>query len=176
MSVKEADTVEEDGYTNLGELSGPLSYESHDILSMRSHERLQDSPMEEKDHGREYQREGYEHLNELMRPAPVENPQENEIYQHSDLEEARSHEQQYEKRAGKERLEQQTQSTPSLPVASSTSCAIEHETYGNSASKMQKHLYVTSYLILFSILGTLARLGLQALTIYPGAPVVFSNL
>ncbi|KAI4217943.1 MAG: hypothetical protein L6R40_008812, partial [Gallowayella cf. fulva] len=32
-------------------------------------------------------------------------------------------------------------------------------------------LYTISYLILFSILGTLARLGLQALTFYPGAPV-----
>lgn len=176
MSVKEADSVEEDGYTNLGEFSGPLSHESHDILSTRSRERLQDSPVEDKDHASECQREGYGDLNELMAPAPVENPQEIEIYQHSDLEEARSHEQQYEKRAGKELLEQQTQPTPSPPAASSISCAIEHETHEESASKMQKHLYVTSYLILFSILGTLARLGLQALTIYPGAPVVFSDL
>jgi fluoride ion exporter CrcB/FEX len=35
---------------------------------------------------------------------------------------------------------------------------------------------VISYLILFSFLGTLARLGLQALTFYPGAPVVFSEI
>jgi fluoride ion exporter CrcB/FEX len=33
-----------------------------------------------------------------------------------------------------------------------------------------------SYLILFSILGTLARLGMQWLTFYPGAPVVFTVL
>ncbi|KAL4923476.1 FluC/FEX family fluoride channel [Aspergillus undulatus] len=32
--------------------------------------------------------------------------------------------------------------------------------------------YTLSYLIFFSIFGTLARLGLQALTFYPGAPVV----
>ncbi|KAL4909270.1 hypothetical protein BDW74DRAFT_79307 [Aspergillus multicolor] len=32
-------------------------------------------------------------------------------------------------------------------------------------------LYTLSYLIFFSIFGTLARLGLQALTFYPGAPV-----
>ncbi|KAL8916258.1 MAG: hypothetical protein Q9208_008613 [Pyrenodesmia sp. 3 TL-2023] len=32
-------------------------------------------------------------------------------------------------------------------------------------------LYTVSHLIFFSILGTLARLGLQALTFYPGAPV-----
>lgn len=34
------------------------------------------------------------------------------------------------------------------------------------------HLYTISYLIFFSLLGTLARLGLQALTFYTGAPVV----
>ncbi|MCJ1411829.1 hypothetical protein MMC19_005921 [Ptychographa xylographoides] len=39
------------------------------------------------------------------------------------------------------------------------------------ASKFATKLYTISYLILFSILGTLARLGLQALTFYPGAPV-----
>lgn len=43
----------------------------------------------------------------------------------------------------------------------------EHE----RASKFATQLYTTSYLIFFSILGTLARLGLQALTFYPGAPV-----
>ena len=38
-------------------------------------------------------------------------------------------------------------------------------------SRFATELYTISYLILFSILGTLARLGLQALTFYPGAPV-----
>lgn len=38
-------------------------------------------------------------------------------------------------------------------------------------SKLATQLYTVSYLILFSIFGTLARLGLQALTFYPGAPV-----
>ena len=38
-------------------------------------------------------------------------------------------------------------------------------------SRLATELYTISYLILFSILGTLARLGLQALTFYPGAPV-----
>ncbi|KAI9373683.1 CrcB-like protein-domain-containing protein [Aspergillus egyptiacus] len=33
-------------------------------------------------------------------------------------------------------------------------------------------LYTLSYLVFFSIFGTLARLGLEALTFYPGAPVV----
>lgn len=42
-----------------------------------------------------------------------------------------------------------------------------HET----ASRLATQLYTVSYLIFFSIFGTLARLGLQALTFYPGAPV-----
>ncbi|KAH7041418.1 CrcB-like protein-domain-containing protein, partial [Microdochium trichocladiopsis] len=37
-------------------------------------------------------------------------------------------------------------------------------------------LYTISYLGFFAILGTLARLGLQALTTYPGTPTIFSSL
>lgn len=48
---------------------------------------------------------------------------------------------------------------------------------GNLAvSRQLTHLYTVSYLILFAILGTLARLGLSALTYYPGAPITFSVL
>ncbi|CRG83711.1 hypothetical protein PISL3812_01066 [Talaromyces islandicus] len=39
-------------------------------------------------------------------------------------------------------------------------------------SKLATKLYTISYLIFFAIFGTLARLGLQALTYYPGAPIV----
>ncbi|KAL4742802.1 CrcB-like protein-domain-containing protein [Aspergillus similis] len=44
----------------------------------------------------------------------------------------------------------------------------EQEPLSHSATT----LYTLSYLIFFSIFGTLARLGVQALTLYPGAPVV----
>jgi CrcB protein len=44
------------------------------------------------------------------------------------------------------------------------------------ASRLATQLYTISYLIFFSIFGTLARLGLQWLTFYPGAPVVTSVL
>lgn len=37
--------------------------------------------------------------------------------------------------------------------------------------RLLTELYTISYLIFFSIMGTLARLGLQALTSYPGAPL-----
>ncbi|TKA56552.1 hypothetical protein B0A49_10159 [Cryomyces minteri] len=43
-------------------------------------------------------------------------------------------------------------------------------------SRLATELYTVSYLILFSILGTLARLGVQWLTLYPGAPVVLPVL
>lgn len=47
--------------------------------------------------------------------------------------------------------------------------------YSHENQSATKHfateVYIISYLVLFSLLGTLARLGLQALTFYPGAPV-----
>lgn len=45
-----------------------------------------------------------------------------------------------------------------------------------SPSSYATELYTISYLIFFAIWGTLARLGLQTLTFYPGAPVIFSEL
>ena len=44
------------------------------------------------------------------------------------------------------------------------------------ASKLATEIYTISYLVFFSMMGTLARLGLQALTFYPGAPVQTSLL
>lgn len=56
--------------------------------------------------------------------------------------------------------------------------ATDHERMGKdlspprqNVSKLTIEVYTISHLIFFSILGTLARLGLQALTFYPGAPV-----
>ncbi|KAJ4372751.1 hypothetical protein N0V86_008117 [Didymella sp. IMI 355093] len=43
-------------------------------------------------------------------------------------------------------------------------------------SRVLTEVYTICFLIFFAIWGTLARLGLQALTFYPGAPVVFSEL
>ncbi|KAJ4990907.1 hypothetical protein SVAN01_03696 [Stagonosporopsis vannaccii] len=43
-------------------------------------------------------------------------------------------------------------------------------------SRLLTELYTVSFLVFFAIWGTLARLGLQALTFYPGAPVIFSEL
>ncbi|KAI1361597.1 CrcB-like protein-domain-containing protein [Xylaria arbuscula] len=43
-------------------------------------------------------------------------------------------------------------------------------------SRWATEFYTVSYLILFAIFGTLARLGLQALTFYPGAAIPFSSV
>ncbi|KAI0435732.1 CrcB-like protein-domain-containing protein [Xylaria telfairii] len=47
---------------------------------------------------------------------------------------------------------------------------------GIALSERATEFYTISYLILFAIFGTLARLGLQALTFYPGAPIHFSSV
>jgi len=53
---------------------------------------------------------------------------------------------------------------------------IEPSPRKHKVSQFATQLYTVSYLVFFSILGTLARLGLQWLTFYPGAPVVTSVL
>lgn len=64
-----------------------------------------------------------------------------------------------------------TNKEPTLP--SSLQIAEEDEFFvpREKVSRFATELYTISYLMVFSILGTLARLGLQALTFYPGAPV-----
>ncbi|KAF5644115.1 chromosome condensation protein [Fusarium sp. NRRL 25303] len=46
----------------------------------------------------------------------------------------------------------------------------------DKAVSLTTKLHTHSYLILFSILGTLAREGMTALLVYPGAPVIFPTL
>ncbi|CCU83166.1 chromosome condensation protein CrcB [Blumeria hordei DH14] len=48
--------------------------------------------------------------------------------------------------------------------------------YTGALSRCSVHFFTGSYLIFFSFLGTLARLGLQALTSFPGAPVAFGGV
>ncbi|KAI6776762.1 hypothetical protein HG530_000707 [Fusarium avenaceum] len=52
----------------------------------------------------------------------------------------------------------------------------EPERKMESTSKLLTALYTHSYLIFFAILGTLARVGLTALTRYSGTPVIFNTL
>ncbi|EFR04819.1 hypothetical protein MGYG_07826 [Nannizzia gypsea CBS 118893] len=62
---------------------------------------------------------------------------------------------------------------PSALLESAESCISTPE-HTQSELKLSHHatqLYTISYLVFFSIFGTLARIGLQVLTVYPGAPV-----
>ncbi|KAI9835216.1 MAG: hypothetical protein M1837_003887 [Sclerophora amabilis] len=43
-------------------------------------------------------------------------------------------------------------------------------------SRLATELYTVSYLIFFSLMGTLARLGVEALTFYPGTPLPVSSV
>ena len=112
-------------------------------------------------------------LNELASPSPGQNPYERHIYSQEYLEEERSQRQDYERNAKQEF------------GGSSHREALVHEAEKETktrtprtsqASRFATELYVVSYLISFSIVGTLARLGLQALPAYPGGPVITSEL
>jgi CrcB protein len=112
--------------------------------------------------------DNYVHLDELATPSPVENPTEEQIYLHKSLEQAKSQEQEYERNQERERR---------ASIARGEEPPKEEEENNVvQVSRFAPQLYVISYLILFSFFGTLARLGLQAITFYPGAPVIFSEL
>jgi len=104
----------------------------------------------------------YTNLNELEASSPIENANNADVFQHRSLEEPRRQVLEYERNEG----ESQNRS-PSEENGKNNNLAV---------SKSATHLYTVSYLILFSFLGTLARLGLQTITFYPGAPVIFSEL
>ena len=87
-----------------------------------------------------------DNLDELAIPSPIANPQ-------------KEREQGY--------LEDRTSGFPSSDEKGKQEIPPQRQ----RASKLVTEIYTISYLIFFSILGTLARLGLQALAFYPGAPV-----
>lgn len=67
---------------------------------------------------------------------------------------------------------QQTDPNESCPNSGDHAAPAPPASAAQPLSKHATHIYTVSYLIFFSLLGTLARLGLQALTFYTGAPVV----
>lgn len=88
-------------------------------------------------------------LDELAAPAPDENPNEQGIYRHKSLE---------ANRQSAQEVQEQKQDTT------------------DTTAQWLTQLYITSYLIFFSILGVLARIGLQALTVFPGALIANTDL
>ncbi|KAH8809238.1 CrcB-like protein-domain-containing protein [Xylogone sp. PMI_703] len=121
-------------------------------VSRLSHEQQYDIP------------DSYANLDEVVTTSPVQNPDEDPISQHRSLEEERGREHEYQR--------QRRESTAGQGILADEEKA-EQEV---KVSRFATELYTVSYLIFFSFLGTLARLGLQAITFYPGAPVVFSEL
>ncbi|CAI4219086.1 unnamed protein product [Parascedosporium putredinis] len=106
--------------------------------------------------------ESYANLNELAAPSPPAQERIRGAYTILDLEGARDQ-------------DLATRSRPEpLTIAQSRPEDELRHARRERASRMATQFYTHCYFILFSILGTLARLGLQALTHFPGAPVTFS--
>ncbi|KAK8022400.1 hypothetical protein PG993_013167 [Apiospora rasikravindrae] len=112
--------------------------------------------------------DSYANVAEASALAPVENRDDAEIYRHrSSLERTRSLDQQYSRDQQRRRRDSDAKAEKQPPGKE------EHrETF--EVSRLATQLYTISYLILFSIFGTLARLGLQTLTYYPNAPLANS--
>jgi fluoride exporter len=108
----------------------------------------------------------FANLDELA-VSPVQNPDEEPVYRYHSLEDTRSREQEARRRSlsgdGSRHVPRKQQADGA-------------ETRAAKVPWLATQIYTLSYLVLFSILGTLARLGLQALTTYPGAPVSFGIL
>ncbi|KAL9595099.1 MAG: hypothetical protein Q9219_006642 [cf. Caloplaca sp. 3 TL-2023] len=121
-------------------------------------------------------REEYKNLNEVGVPSPIESPQIERPQGYLEDSRRRSR---LEKSGGDPH--QDVYPALNNEASSSSSSPTDLETpkpenppstpHRPNTSPFLIHLYTTSHLIFFSILGTLARLGLQALTTYPGAPV-----
>lgn len=98
----------------------------------------------------------YENLDEVAATGP----------DHDNLEDIRRGESQYEQEI--EPIQN------GMPPESKRSAAPTQEQ--PQVSRLATQLYTLSYLVFFSIFGTLARIGLTHLTTYPGAPTIFPTL
>jgi fluoride ion exporter CrcB/FEX len=116
--------------------------------------------------------DSFANLDEIASVSPVQNPDEAPVYRHESLELVRSREQEYERERRRRLLagEVEPGSSPGRPGET------EKPTAKILVSRLATNIYTVSYLVFFAILGTLARLGLQVLTTYPGAPVIFSSV
>ncbi|PNS16359.1 hypothetical protein CAC42_6466 [Sphaceloma murrayae] len=148
-------------YSNLDEISAPEPVQNPDDSSDTANEARTSQTTHQRD-------AGYENLDELADPAPDQNPEEDRNYRHSNLEDEREKEE-YENSNGQS-------SGTDIPTGSEQSIAESLAGEKVIASERFVRFTVWSYLVLFSILGTLARLGLQGLTRYPGAPIPNTEL
>jgi len=115
--------------------------------------------------------ESFYNLDEVALPDPVENPDELHIYRHHSLEDQRSRE-----HRARHEIPPDVVPPPEERDAEKGTARVWPNPQGIFASQTITELSTMSYLIFFSILGTLSRLGLEALTTYPGAPIAFTTL
>jgi CrcB protein len=148
-----------DSYVNLNEVAGPSLDQNPDGESLNRHSTLERTRSRHDEPDQYDVPDSYVNLDEVAGPSPVQNPDENQLYRHLTLERSRTQEQQYF-------AEQAALKIPRITPKKGI----------YNVSKFKTQLYTVSYLVLFAFLGTLARLGLQAITFYPGAPVTFGVL
>jgi fluoride exporter len=119
----------------------------------------------------EYECPGFsDNLNEVVGPAPIQNPDESPIYRHQSLEERVS------RRSHPSIAASPSRNAPELPSQHDVEKQGGWLSKRQFSPRLQTEIFTIAQLILFSILGTLVRLGLEALNTFPDAPVWFPIL
>ncbi|KAK4540679.1 hypothetical protein LTR36_009010 [Oleoguttula mirabilis] len=137
--------------SGLDELAAPAPDQNVDeaALPNSSLESELPDPVKAQDNGDTELSQETSGLDELAAPPPDQNVDEGALYRRNTLEDQRD-------KDAERRRSASAQPPPSAR---------------EFRARFLEQTYIVSYLILFSILGVLARLGLQALTLYPGALV-----
>ncbi|KAL8699913.1 MAG: hypothetical protein Q9224_001203, partial [Gallowayella concinna] len=161
-------------FANLDEVAAPSPVEADNptqqplTLDESDEEQIRLQELRDKSGEEEYDLPNdYANLDEVKAPSPVASPEIGRKQGY--LEDRRSSTAQVHRLS---RHESRKYGLPSSP--SSGDCPYDKPAPSarhQRASRFATELYTISYLIFFSIFGTLARLGLQSLTFYPGAPV-----
>jgi CrcB protein len=113
-------------------------------------------------------------LDEVAGPSPIFDQSEGHLQSHEYVEDVRSHPSERRESGGYRR----SQEGVDLPPAIETTGDVERELSVKEThiSEWVTKLYTVSYLIMFAMIGTLARVVIETFTFYPGAPVGTSAL
>jgi CrcB protein len=166
LGLKEANAPRPEQRLDEASMSQPLECSKPSHVGEKKHDGSLKTPPGSREESYDIP-DNYAALSELATTPPVENPGENSIYRHISLEAVRSQEAAYRKDHENRKRESVAQPSEGRKLLSREKSEV---------SRLATQLYTVSYLVFFSFLGTLARLGLQAITFYPGAPVAFSEL
>lgn len=168
-----------DSYGNLNEVAAPppvQSYGTQDaaqhhnpVASSELHRRTSARSASDRHSGQVSYNlpDSYGNLNELAAPPPIPDRETQSFYRTRSLEDSREAE-----RARTRHPEDGHGPVPGVP-SQPLEVSEEEPPAETRWSRFATQLYTHSYLILFAMLGTWARLGLTSLTMYPGAPVTF---